>query len=48
MLQKLREAGLYLDIAKYEFGITSVKYLGLIVTIEGITMDKAKVKDIIT
>jgi len=46
VFQKLRDAGLYLDIAKCEFNVTSVKYLGLIVTTDGIAMDATKVCDI--
>jgi hypothetical protein len=40
----LREAGLYLDIDKCQFAVTRVKYLGLILTTEGIEMDPDKIK----
>ena len=43
VLEKLRQAGLYVDIKKCEFNVKRVKYLGLIVTTEGIEMDPAKV-----
>jgi hypothetical protein len=35
---------LYIDINKYKFKITRVKYLRLILTIEGIKIDPNKVK----
>ena len=44
----LIDAGLQIDINKYEFKITHCKYLGLIITPNSIDMNKAKVKDIIT
>ena len=43
VLAKLQEAGLYLDINKCEFHVTRVKYLGLIITTEGVEMDSKKV-----
>jgi len=46
VLEKLRKAGLYLDIKKCEFKIKTVKYLGLIITDEGIKMNPAKMKTI--
>ena len=39
VLSKLREAYLFLDIDKYEFNVIRVKYLGLIITTEGLEMD---------
>ena len=47
VLDKLREAGLFLDIDKCEFYVTEVKYLGLIITTEGVKMDPEKVKSIL-
>lgn len=47
VLNKLREAGLYLDINKCEFHVKRVKYLGLIITTEGIEMDQKKVDAIV-
>ena len=44
VLEKLRKAGLYLDIKKCEFKVKIVKYLGLIITNEGIKMDPAKME----
>jgi hypothetical protein len=44
ILERLVEAGLYVDIDKSEFEITEIKYLGLIVIIEGIRMDSAKIE----
>ena len=43
VLWKLKEAGLCLKPAKCEFRMQEVKYLGLIITTEGIRMDLAKV-----
>ena len=47
VLSKLEEAGLYLDIDKCEFHVTSIKYLGLIITTDGIQMDPDKIKAIL-
>lgn len=47
VLQKLADNGLQLDIEKCEFHVTEVKYLGLIVTQNGIKMDPSKVSAII-
>ena len=43
VLQRLREAGLQIDINKYEFNITSTKYLGFIISIKGIRTDPEKI-----
>ena len=43
ILLRLRQFGLQVDITKCEFEVTSVKYLGLIITANGIQMDPAKV-----
>ena len=43
VLKWLQKKGLQLDIDKCEFSMTEVKYLGLIVTTEGICMDPEKV-----
>lgn len=43
VLRRLREHGLQVDIAKCEFESTKVKYLGLIISTEGIAMDPKKV-----
>lgn len=47
ILQRLRKAGLHADIDKSEFEVQEVKYLGLIITTEGIRMDPAKVLTIL-
>ncbi len=47
VLESLRGAGLQLDIDKCEFHKTEVKYLGLIITTEGIKMDPEKVSAIL-
>jgi len=44
VLQRLREAGLPADIKKSEFGVTETKFLGFIVTTQGIRMDPTKVE----
>ena len=46
VLIKLREAGLQADVDKCEFHVTETKYLGLIISVDGIRMDPAKVKAI--
>jgi hypothetical protein len=43
VLAALREANLFLDIKKCEFHVKQVKYLGLVITTEGIKMDEEKV-----
>jgi hypothetical protein len=43
VIARLRDAGLQIDINKCEFETTRTKYLGLIITTEGIEMDPAKV-----
>ena len=47
VLEKLRLAGLFLDINKCDFHVTEVKYLGLIITTNGLKIDPNKVKTII-
>ena len=44
VLQRLRENQLYAKLEKCSFHVTSVEFLGFVVSINGITMDKAKVK----
>jgi hypothetical protein len=44
MLQRLLDHGLHIDIDKCEFSMSKVKYLGLIVSTEGVSMDPDKVK----
>lgn len=48
VLEALQKAGLFLDIDKSEFFTTRVKYLGIILTTDGILMDPAKVDAIRT
>lgn len=43
VVKRLHEAGLQIDIDKCEFEVTKVKYLGLIVTPDGIEMDPENV-----
>jgi hypothetical protein len=43
VLQRLRETGLQADINKYKFNITSTKYLGFIINIDGIRTDPEKI-----
>ena len=47
VLERLRRAGLFLDIDKSEFFVTSVKYLGLIITTDGVRMDPKKIEAIL-
>ena len=43
VLQALEDAGLQLDVKKCEFDQTEVKYLGMIISTEGVRMDPDKV-----
>jgi len=43
VLERLRAAGLQVDIEKCEFSVTEIKYLSLIIIIHGIKMDPEKV-----
>ena len=43
VLDRLRQAGLPVDLKKSEFSVTSTKYLGFIIGIKGIAMDPDKV-----
>ena len=48
ILERLREAGLQLDVSKCEFEVKTTKYLGFIIEVgKGITMDPTKVETII-
>ena len=47
VFQKLQKAGLQLDIDKCEFFVKEVKYLGLIITSEGIKMDQEKLSAVL-
>ena len=44
MLERLKKAGLYIDVDKSEFYTQSVKYLGIIITTNGLRMDPEKVQ----
>ena len=44
VLERLRSAGLQADIKKSEFNVTRTKYLGFIVSTEGIEVDQTKVE----
>ena len=47
ILAKLKEAQLYLNIDKFEFFVTSIKYLELIITTDEITMNFKKIDVIV-
>jgi hypothetical protein len=47
VITKLGDAGLFMDIDKCHFAVKKVKYLGLILTTEGIEMDRSKVQTIL-
>ena len=47
VITRLEAAGLFIDIDKCEFNTQSTKYLGLIITTDGIRMDPAKVNAIL-
>ncbi|OCK93688.1 uncharacterized protein K441DRAFT_564009, partial [Cenococcum geophilum 1.58] len=40
---RLRDIGLYINLKKYKFLVTEVKYLKLIITIKGVRIDPKKV-----
>ena len=44
VLQRLRDAGLQADIRKCEFGVTRTKYLGFIISTNGIEVDPEKIE----
>ena len=46
VLTKLQKAGLYLDVNKCDFHVNRVKYLGLIITTDGVEMDLKKIEAI--
>jgi hypothetical protein len=46
IMQRLLEAGLYLEREKCEFHIEAVRYLGLIISTKGISMDKDKMETV--
>ena len=48
MLQVLADHDLFLKLQKCQFEVTSVKYLGVIITANSITMDPIKVTSICT
>ena len=47
VLQTLRENKLYAKFSKYKFWLNKVQFLGHIVSEEGVTVDLAKVADIV-
>jgi hypothetical protein len=47
MLEKLRSAGLQAEIKRSEFSITKTKFLGYIVSTEGIAVNSDKVSAVI-
>ncbi len=46
VMQRLREAGLQVDIKKSEFSVTKTKFLGFIVSTKGIAVDPEKIEAI--
>jgi len=47
VLQKLKEAGLFVKPEKCEFFITKTTFLGFIISEEGLEMDAEKVNDVL-
>lgn len=47
VLQRLRDAGLQVDLKKCEFSVTRTQYLGFIITTEGIEVDPDKVAAVV-
>jgi hypothetical protein len=48
VLRWLLDRGLYVNINKCEFSVKEVKYLGLIMSTEGVKIDPKKVEVILT
>jgi hypothetical protein len=48
VLHRLLDHGLYININKCEFSVKEVKYLSLIISMEGVKIDLKKVKVILT
>jgi hypothetical protein len=46
VVEVLRDAGLQLDIKKYEFEVTEITYLGMIISTDSIRIDPAKITTI--
>jgi hypothetical protein len=46
VLLRLRKAGLQADIKKYEFNVTCTKYLGFVISTNGVEVDLEKVEAI--
>jgi ribosome-interacting GTPase 1 len=44
ILERLREAGLQVNIKKSEFKVTCTKYLGFVISTAGIKVNKSKTK----
>ena len=47
VLEALSKVGLHLKLEKGEFHKTEVKYLGLIISVDGVKMDPKKIKAIV-
>ena len=47
VLQRLSDAGLQINIDKSEFYVQEIKFLGMIIDVDGIRMDLVKVKAIL-
>ena len=47
VLQRLRDAGLQADLSKCEFSVTRTRYLGFIITTQGIEVDPVKVAAVV-
>ena len=47
MLLRLRKAGLQADIKKCEFSVTRTKYLGFVISTDGVEVDPEKVEAIV-
>jgi hypothetical protein len=43
VIKTLRDAGLQLDIKKYEFEITKITYLGIIISTDSMRIDSTKI-----
>jgi hypothetical protein len=46
VIEALRDAGLQLDVKKYEFEVIEITYLGIIVSTDSMRIDPAKITTI--
>jgi hypothetical protein len=47
VLLRLRDYQLYVKYNKYEFWLSKVPFLGHVISLEGISMDSSKIRDVL-